>query len=453
MVDINYLKKEQLMLPENKTQYKGWEFTFVDLFAGIGGFHQALKNIGGECVCASEIDNYAIEIYKNNFPSTPMIGDITKEYTKLPKFDVLSGGFPCQPFSKAGNQNGFKDMARGNLFYIIIDILREHKECKFLILENVKNLANKTENWDVIKDELKKINFYVTDEPIILSPSQFGIPQIRERVYILGIRKDIRDENKLANGYIHLEDLGELQHLPKSRCINGDAEKVLEKYSPHFTKLSEEEKSILEIWLAFKTGTKFDVPHVPVWVDFFGYMMDDKEYENFYFHHIEKDINGKSKKVFARIEEMPEWKQRFAKKNREFYLKHKYFIDKWIKETKILEKPLIYKKYEWNCGKDIADYKKTIIQFRQSGIRVKRNDYFPALVAINNTPIIYDPIIGKLRKISPREAANLQSFDKDYHLPENTRIYKLLGNSVNVHIVEILFKKLLDFAVFDWEEK
>ena len=155
------------MLPENKTQYKGWEFTFVDLFAGIGGFHQALKNIGGECVCASEIDNYAIEIYKNNFPSTPMIGDITKEYTKLPKFDVLSGGFPCQPFSKAGNQNGFKDMARGNLFYIIIDILREHKECKFLILENVKNLANKTENWDVIKDELKKIKGVNSSNTII----------------------------------------------------------------------------------------------------------------------------------------------------------------------------------------------------------------------------------------------------------------------------------------------
>lgn len=85
-----------------------------------------------------------------------------------------------------------------------MDILDGHPEVKFVILENVRNLADKTENWDIITSELMKRNFYITEEPIILSPSDFGIPQIRERVYILGIRKDIRNEQILTNGYIHI---------------------------------------------------------------------------------------------------------------------------------------------------------------------------------------------------------------------------------------------------------
>jgi DNA (cytosine-5)-methyltransferase 1 len=430
------------------------KFTFADLFAGIGGFHQALKNIGGECVIASEIDRHAINVYKDNFPDTPIIGDIRQEIDKLPKFDVLSGGFPCQPFSKAGNQNGFKDTDRGTLFDTIISILEKHLEIKFIILENVKNLADKTENWDIIKSKLKKLNYYVTDEPIILSPSQFGIPQIRERVYILGIRKDIRDVNKLPNGYIHMEDLGHFQHLPKSKCNLGDAKKILEEISLPETELSVNEKEILNIWLNFKKGTNFDPPHVPIWVDFFGYNLDQNEYNNALFNHTKKDPDGKTHRIKSKINEMPKWKQRFAKKNRDFYLAHKEFIDKWIEETNILEKPLIYKKLEWNCGHDIQDYSKTIIQFRQSGIRVKKNDYFPALVAIDNTPIIQDPKTKRMRKISPREAANLQSFKSDYKLPNNfNKIYKQLGNSVNVQIVEELFKKLIDFAVEDWCEK
>jgi DNA (cytosine-5)-methyltransferase 1 len=437
-----------------KSDIKTNRFTFADLFAGIGGFHQALSNLGGECVVASEIDSHAISVYKENFPYTPIIGDITKELDNLPKFDVLCGGFPCQPFSKAGKQNGFKDPDRGNLFYTIIDILKKHREIKFIILENVKNLADKTENWDIIKTELKKLNYYVTDEPIILSPSQFGIPQIRERVYILGIRKDIRDERKLPNGYIHMEDLGHLQHLPKNNCIIGDANKVLVESSTANTSLSDNEIEILQAWLKFKQGTNYDPPHVPIWLDFFGYNLTDEEYKNYKFNHIEKNTDGTSHRVKAKIEQMPEWKQRFAYKNRMFYLKHKIFIDKWIKETSILDQPLIYKKFEWNCGVNTKDYANTIIQFRQSGIRVKKNDYFPALVAIDNTPIIQDPNTKILRKITPREAANLQSFNPDYKLPNNyNKIYKQLGNSVNVHIIEELFKKLVAFASRDWQYK
>lgn len=437
-------------MSSNKT-----EFTFVDLFSGIGGFHQALKSFGGKCVAASEINKDAIEIYKKNFPETLIIGDITKEWYKLPKFDVLTGGFPCQPFSKAGNQQGFTDDKMGNLFYQIVDILRNHPECKFIVLENVKNLADKSENWDIITKELKNLNFYITEEPLILSPTQFGIPQLRERVYILGIRKDIRDIHNLKNGFIHMDELGNFNDLPESRkgLSSGSARNVLEKTFPQYCKLSDKEEKILNAWLEFKQITRFDKPGVPIWLDFFGYNLSDIEFYKTKFHHIIKNDKGQQVKTTALISEMPIWKQKFVYKNRAFYMKHKKKIDTWIIKHNMLEEPLIYKKFEWNCGNNdnIKDYSKTIIQFRQSGIRVKNDSYFPTLVAINNTPIIYDDYNHILRKISPREAANLQSFSKEYLIPDNyEKIYKLLGNSVNVYIVEKVFEKLVGFALKNW---
>ena len=404
---------------------------FIDLFAGIGGFHQALTNLGYKCVCASEIDEDAIKTYKNNFPNTPVVGDINKNYTKLPEFDILCGGFPCQPFSKAGKQEGFEDKTRGNLFYRIMDVLDLHPECKFVILENVKNLADKTENWDIIQKELKERNFYVTDIPIVLSPHQFGIPQIRERVYILGIRKDIRDEAKLPNGSIHLEDLGKL-FSKNDICKGDDAVKILEPCNDEKYFISNEEEHLIRMWFDFKVKTNFDVVGVPVWVEYFGYKLNDKEYEKFVDH------KGDT------IKTMPKWKQKFALKNRAFYLRHKEFIDKWIEENKIMELPLGHRKFEWNCN-GLNNIESTIIQFRQSGIRVKKLNYFPALVAINNTPIIFDRTVNRFRRITPREAANLQSFNDDYILGEDSKIYKQLGNAVNVKIIQKLAKKLISF--------
>lgn len=179
-------------------------FRFIDLFAGVGGFHQAMRFLGGECVMAAEINEECRKTYRLNFRTDEkeIRGDVTKIDPKtIAPFDVLCAGFPCQPFSKAGTQKGFQDKTRGNLFYTIMNILDAHPEVKFVILENVRNLADKTENWDIITSELMQRNFYITEEPIILSPSNFGIPQIRERVYILGIRKDIRNDRILSNGF------------------------------------------------------------------------------------------------------------------------------------------------------------------------------------------------------------------------------------------------------------
>lgn len=407
------------------------KYKFVDIFAGVGGFHQALESLGCECVCASEIDETCKKIYSKNFPNTPLVGDINQFYDKLPKFDILCGGFPCQPFSKAGKQEGFKDEKRGNLFYVLMDIIKLHPECKFVLLENVKNLADNDQNWGLIQEALKELNFYVTDLPIILSPHQIGVPQIRERVYILGIRKDIRDVNKLPNGSIHIEDLKGI--LSKNEiCKDGDARKILESNVDKKYCISKKEKLALDMWVEFKEGTNYEKIGVPIWAEYFGYKMTDKQFNEF------KDHKGQL------VSEMPSWKKRFVLKNRELYLNNKEFIDKWIKKYNVLELPLLYKKLEWNCG-DTKDIKETIIQFRQSGIRIKKMNYFPALVAINNTPIIYDYELDSFRKITPKEAANLQSFDADYDFTDDPLVYKQLGNAVNVEIIRRLAKKLFSF--------
>lgn len=186
------------------------------------------------------------------------------------------------------------------------------------------------------------------------------------------------------------------------------------------------------MWFDFKKGTNFDVAGVPIWVEYFGYKLNDKQFEKF------KDHKGQT------INTMPVWKQRFALKNRQFYLSHKKFIDEWIENYNVMSLPLGRKKFEWNCAGQ-KTIENTIIQFRQSGIRVKRLNYFPALVAIDNTPIIYDKKHNRYRRITPREAANLQSFNVDYDLGEDSIIYKQLGNAVNVKIIEKLMTKLLMF--------
>ncbi|MBP1526625.1 MAG: DNA (cytosine-5-)-methyltransferase [Spiroplasma ixodetis] len=439
------MKKTQ-NISENNNKRKE-NFTFVDLFSGIGGFHQALESLGGKCVAASEINSSCNETYKKNFPQTPILGDIKKEWTKLPKFDILCAGFPCQPFSKAGKQNGFNDKEHGKLFDVIIDILKNHKECKFVILENVRNLSDKLTNWQIIQEKLKQLDFFVTKKPVILSPSQFKIPQIRERVYILGIKKKIRNPKKLSNGFIHLEELG-LTNIPSAlkSLNNGDAWNILEPNPDKKYFLLKPENEILNIWDEFRKGTNYEQSNVPIWIDYFGYKLSDSEFNSKKFYQTKYKTN-------KQISELPEWKKKFAIKNRNFYLKHKEFIDKWIEKYNMLNKKSIHKKFEWNCGNDFESLKDTIIQFRHSGIRAKRPNYFPTLVALNNTPILWDKELKNFRYITPREAANLQSFKKEYKFSENdSKTYKQLGNAVNVYIIQILASKLINFALDNWKE-
>ncbi len=169
------------------------KFTFIDLFAGIGGFRIAFQNLGGKCVYSSEFDAKAQESYLANYGEMPF-GDITKDSTKsyIPKeFDILCGGFPCQAFSLAGRRLGFKDETRGTLFFEIEAILRKHQP-KAFFLENVKGLAihDKGRTLKTILEHLNDAGYDVVP-PQILNAMDYGVPQHRERIYIIGFRKDL----------------------------------------------------------------------------------------------------------------------------------------------------------------------------------------------------------------------------------------------------------------------
>lgn len=167
-------------------------FTFIDLFAGIGGFRMSFQNLGGECVFSSEWDEQAQRTYYANYGEVPF-GDITKESTKqmIPDdFDILCAGFPCQAFSLAGKRRGFAE-TRGTLFFDVAEILRR-KQPKAFFLENVKGLAihDKGKTLETILNTLDEVG-YVVPTPQILNAMHYGVPQHRERIYIVGFRKDL----------------------------------------------------------------------------------------------------------------------------------------------------------------------------------------------------------------------------------------------------------------------
>ena len=172
---------------------KNPKFTFIDLFAGIGGFRIAMQELGGRCVYSSEFDAQAQKTYMANYGEMPF-GDITKELTKsyIPdNFDVLCGGFPCQAFSLAGRRLGFEDETRGTLFFEIEDILRR-KQPKAFFLENVKGpmIHKGGKTILTILEHLDDAGYDVVP-PQTVNAMDFGVPQHRERVYIIGFRKDL----------------------------------------------------------------------------------------------------------------------------------------------------------------------------------------------------------------------------------------------------------------------
>lgn len=161
-------------------------FSFIDLFAGIGGLRIPFDELGGKCVFSSEIDRFARRTYSENFGDEPF-GDITKiKVDSMPRFDLLLAGFPCQPFSQAGMQLGFED-TRGTLFFNIAEIIKHHKP-KAVLLENVKRLKthDKGKTYQVIKQTLENLGYTVFAK--ILAARDFGVPQIRERIYIVALR-------------------------------------------------------------------------------------------------------------------------------------------------------------------------------------------------------------------------------------------------------------------------
>lgn len=210
-------------------------YKFIDLFAGIGGFHLALTSLGAKCIFASEWDKHAANSYFQNYGILPF-GDITKINEKdIPNHDILCGGFPCQAFSISGKQLGFDDI-RGTLFFDIARIVKYHKP-KVLFLENVKNLLSHDEGKTLktILATLESLEYKVFTK--IFNASNFELPQNRERVYIIAFRKDIDSINfkfpQPPNNQICLENI--LEEAPKLKEIVREDIDIYKKYEPQLS--------------------------------------------------------------------------------------------------------------------------------------------------------------------------------------------------------------------------
>jgi len=447
-------------------------FKFIDLFAGIGGFHVALSELGGECVLACEFDNDCQIVYKSTFPNTKLVSNIreitrdeinnedsvkkTKEIRELvPDHDVLCAGFPCQPFSKSGKQHGITDKTRGTLFFDIMQIIKA-KHPKYVLLENVRNLTGPkhVETWALIIASLREEGYTVSENPTVLSPhlipEEFGgAPQVRDRVFIAA-------ELNSTNEPVHISrEAFKSSHDPHkwdiSKFLNTDLEISKNKKIASY-RLKNDELMWLEAWDYLVMNIDQDVlPGFPIWIDALNTTPT-----------IHKD--------------MPQWKKDILTKNSNFYKENSKFINNWLKkkwginQQLITDFPMSRQKFEWQARKQFPSrenrtIKSLVLQMRPSGIRVKPATYLPALVAITQTSIIGPNIkngIDNFRKITPFEAAKLQGLDGsifDKADVVDSVAYKQLGNSVNAGVVKYVCQKLmkstleqLDFYESDFEQ-
>jgi DNA (cytosine-5)-methyltransferase 1 len=437
-------------------------FRFVDLFAGIGGFHLAMERLGGSCALAVEIDDAAQHVYRTAFPETPVVGDIRsltragdgpdageldldEVAARVPDHDVLCGGFPCQPFSKSGAQLGLRDRTRGTLFFDVMTIILA-KQPRYVILENVRNLAGPRhrDTWDTIVDSLRGAGYIVSDVPVVmsphlLSPEMGGAPQVRDRVFILAERADglIEDDR-------FMEPLMDRSPVPSSWDPHEwDVRSILDnpaRVDMDAHGLRAQELMWLEAWQTFCQEIESDdLPGFPIWVDAFV----------------------TSPTVPAGT---PLWKRDFLVKNSELYREHRVVIDRWMRQRwgtgreRVADFPPSRRKFEWQArraqpARKDRDLESLVAHMRPSGIRVKPATYLPALVAITQTSIIGPKVSGSptWRRLTPVEAARLQGMEGSVFAAAGVAdsvAYRQLGNAVNVgvvaHVARALFESSAD---------
>jgi DNA (cytosine-5)-methyltransferase 1 len=405
-------------------------FTFVDLFAGIGGFAVALKGLGGECIGSVEVDRKAAAVYELNHGISPL-GDITEmandDVVAFGDHTVLTAGFPCQPFSKSGAQRGM-DEARGTLFWNILKIV-ETRRPPVLLLENVRNLAGPRHRheWEVIVRSLREAGYHVSSQPAVFSPHLLptdlgGTPQIRERVFITATywpeRRWAEPEPAVQNRMVRTEPWDLERDLPLDT----------RRYIPGL-ELSVDERRWIDAWEDFRqlivgrmmqstpksALDEIRLPGFPIWVD--AWVDEDSL-------HVPDGT--------------PRWKEIFLQKNAAFYTRHRDVLDVWLKHHNVLSFPPSRRKFEWQAQQEKSLWN-CAIQLRPSGIRAKRMTHLPALVAMSQTPILGP----RRRRLSVAEAAALQGLPPDFKFgPQpDSASYKQLGNGVNVGVVQHVLRQ------------
>lgn len=356
-----------------------------------------------ECVFACDKDSACRRSYEANYGVSPAPDVLDIDASALPDFDVLCAGFPCQSFSKAGRRLGFSD-DRGNLFFSICRIA-EAKRPSHMILENVRNLASHDggNTWKTIRDSIHELGYETYEEPLILNALDFGVPQNRERVIILCRRSD----------------LGTLPARPTTlkkpkTCLSAVLEASVKGV------LKGKMKVVEEVWDGFVrllVESRVPAPKFPVWTDWW-----------------DSDGDGTASDTPEKKAEFMEKYSSWIGKNRAFYGNNKSLLDPWLADAR--SRPEWFgavRKFEWQAGDFRPDdgMDKVLWTARGSGIRVKRPDYAPTLVALSQVPV-YGPL---RRRLTPRELLRLQSFPDSFQY-EEPHIYRQVGNAVNVTMIE-----------------
>ncbi|CAH0123312.1 DNA (cytosine-5-)-methyltransferase [Microbacterium sp. Bi121] len=433
-------------------------FNFIDLFAGLGGFHVALEGLGGRGVFAAEWEPTLNELYSKNFPTATVWSDVSTLdspaviRTAVPDHEVLTAGFPCQPFSKAGEQLGFGHTLQGQLFFRVLDILKEKRPRRF-ILENVPNILRhkKGETLRTILAELENIGYAVDWHQY--SPHQFGDPQIRERAYFVGSLDGL-------DGF----------DWPEPTHQSTDIRTALDGAATPNRPVPDQTVRAIDMWDDFlRRSGQVKLPSFPIWSMEFGadYPYGDEgtppaiwaergpgdlgAYRGSFgssLAGLSRDDQFEHLPSYARRDgdfSFPGWKQAFIRQNRQFFWANRVWLVDWMNEWRPWEFPQSLQKFEWNVQggeRRIDDY---VLQVRASGIRVKRTTTAPSLIAMTHTqvPILGKNIVGVRRYMTPRECAKLQSLG-DLGLPESDlAAYKALGNAVNARVVRAIAEPLV----------
>lgn len=408
---------------------------FIDLFAGLGGFHHGMSNAGGfECVFASELDPELRELYEFNY-GLKTWGDIRKvDEDCVPEHDVLCAGFPCQPFSLAGSKRGTECPESGRLIDDVLRIAKSRRP-EFLILENVPNILTITNGlfWQYINTAFEQLGYKLIYK--IISPEDIGVPQNRRRLFIVGSLN---------------HDLLKLFEWPQSQD-RISLQDILDDSLPH-KPLELKKRVQLMKWQQFLSSCNLpeEMPSLSVSAQEFGAtypidfsnltISDLRGYKGAYGQNLRdcktwNDLLSKIPSYCRKTKRVPGWLIKSVDYSRNIYSQNAKFLDEWSKDFN--KQHNSWQILEWRGYKTKRLLNDHILQFRASGIRVMKPQRAPSLIAMTATQV---PIIGsKMRYISKYEAAKLQNLHGLAKIPSNDfRAFKAFGNAVNAKIVELI---------------